>query len=110
MILDFSTSPVHWDVSVEPSASSGEQPTLTTSADATVQQPKVIPNALHSLQTLLFSLVNISRRNKMQLHFVRPSDISVNDLEPKTSWRVRVSALLLDAFYFCNTRIPLPGS
>ena len=76
---------MHWEVFPEPRASFGEQPTLTISVDATVQQPKAVSNALQSRQALLFSLVNTSRRNKTVLHFVRPSDSSVNDVEANIS-------------------------
>jgi len=76
---------VHWEVFPEPSASFGEQPTLTVRVDTTVQQPRTMTKALHSRQALLFSLVNTIRRNKIVLHFVRPSDSRVNDVEANIS-------------------------
>ncbi len=76
---------MHWEVFPEPSASFGEQPTLTVSVDTTVQQPRTMTNALHSRHALLLSLVNTIRRNKTVLHFVRPSDSSVNDAEANIS-------------------------
>lgn len=68
---------------------------LTINTDATVQQPNVMRNTSHSCQAFLLSLVNTIRRNSIVLHFVRPSESNVNNVELKTSCKLSLMGLFI---------------